>query len=325
MANHIDVSIVIPACNEGKSIIDLLEMLKVNIGEINNEKVEIIIVDAKSSDLTVAKVKYWKKHNKDIDVNIIKLKERAYPGRARNIGVMNSKYNYIVFIDCGIVPENEWLKKLLIPFQDDKIDVVWGESSSLNKKNWEKIFSDVVEPIIKYQRFVRSSCIKKVLFNKVGGFREDLRSAEDLLYIQNIIEFRLNEVFVNAKAYYSGYPSSFLEAIRKWAIYTENDVYANTYYYKLKYSILEVSYFLLMTFLYFYNFTNIWLYLMLLIISISVRTWLGIRIKNKKRIDNVYNFLIGNIIAVCVDIGRIIGLIKGLIRKSKKKKEFKKC
>lgn len=319
MSSHIDVSIVIPAYNEEKSIIDLLEMLKVNIGEINNEKVEIIIVDAKSSDLTVAKVKYWKKHNKDIDVNIIKLKERAYPGRARNIGVTNSQYEYITFIDCGIVPENEWLKKLLAPFQDDKIDVVWGESPSLAETNWEKVFSSVVEPNIKYLRIVRSSCIKKRLFNEIGGFREDLRSAEDLLYIQDIIKFRLNEAFVDAKAYYSGYPSSFLKAFRRWAIYAENDVYANTHHYKLKYSILEILAFFLITFLYFFNFTNVWLFLMLLMISISVRTWLGIRIKNKKRIDNVYNFLIGNIIAVCVDIGRIIGLIKGLIRKSKKK------
>ncbi|MGO1369352.1 glycosyltransferase [Senegalia sp. (in: firmicutes)] len=308
------VSIVIPAYNEEKSIRNLLDKLKLNIGNIKYEA-EIIIVDANSNDRTVRNIIEWKKHNSNVEVKIIEEKSITYPGKGRNIGVENSKYNYIAFIDCGIVPEENWLEKLLEPFKKDrKIEVVWGISKSLAYSDWERAFSKVIEAKNNEERIVRSSAIKKNVFKKIDGFEPDLRSAEDLIYIDKLKKLNINEYFVDAKAYYTGYPKDGYEAFKKWTRYTKDSVKAGYIKRKLILSIALILFYTGSSIVFFILSKNILLYIGYLYLLISLKTILSI-FKNHKKIENIKEVILGNIVSISTDLGRLNGLIQGIVKR----------
>ena len=111
------VSIIMPCYNEEKEIGNAIESL-LNL-DWPNDKIEIIIVDDKSSDnsVKIAK-KYAKKYN---FIKVIESKTNS-GGAARpcNIGLENSKYNYIAITDADSKPERSILKKMIGFLQTEK-------------------------------------------------------------------------------------------------------------------------------------------------------------------------------------------------------------
>jgi glycosyltransferase involved in cell wall biosynthesis len=79
----IDVSVVIPAYNEEKSI----EILLRNLVSGSLVPKEIIVVDGNSNDGTPGLVNDFILKNKKYNIKLIRLENITFPGRARNIGV----------------------------------------------------------------------------------------------------------------------------------------------------------------------------------------------------------------------------------------------
>ncbi|MDV3429198.1 MAG: glycosyltransferase family 2 protein [Bacillota bacterium] len=298
----INVSVVIPAYNEGKSIKALLSSL------INGSRVpdEIIVVDAASQDGTSEAVNKFIMKNREYNIKLIRLKDTAFPGRARNIGAKASDNDYIAFIDCGIIPDKFWLERLSLPFEiDNKTDVVWGKCMPSHKNSWEKSLISVTKKKIRDQRCVPSSCIKKNKFYQLNMFREDLRACEDILYVNQIKKLGLNEAFTEANSYYSGYPGTASESYKKWLLYAKYNVLAGVYKKKLILILIQVS---LLIFLLLYKFPC---YLMLILLFQIIRTLITVKLSPVK-LSNFKEYINAFIIINVSDFGRAAGIFLGL-------------
>ena len=99
------IAVVIPALNEESALPGLLEAL------LNQTLLpdEILVVDADSTDGTVEIVQKWGR--KDHSIRCLKGR-RGGCGIGRNIGIQAAKSEWIVILDCGMVPIPSWLVAL---------------------------------------------------------------------------------------------------------------------------------------------------------------------------------------------------------------------
>ena len=96
-------SIIIPNYNSEKYIKKCID----SILQQTYQNYELIIVDDISTDNSVDLIKQYK------DVKLIELKEKAYNGGSRNIGVEYASGEYILFLDCDDWFYNERVLELI--------------------------------------------------------------------------------------------------------------------------------------------------------------------------------------------------------------------
>jgi len=101
-----NVSIVIPTYNRKPILKKCLKALENQTLNNNISKYEIIVVDDGSTDGTPS----WIKKNSDVLSHVV-LYEQDHGGPAlgRNLGVMKSKYEIIIFIDSDLVVLNDFI------------------------------------------------------------------------------------------------------------------------------------------------------------------------------------------------------------------------
>lgn len=180
MDNEIKLSVIVPAYNPGKKIIDCLKSVGKNLeyfSKICELKYEVLIINDAGDEINL---------NFDHGIkNIrgVRVKRNRGAGYARQFGARISKYNYLFYIDQDIVLENENSIKILfdefISYKDA------GSMGALqNYKNLNKEFtSDFVsaktcygfegdQKIIEFSG-MRSECglMEKNFLNKIGGWK----------------------------------------------------------------------------------------------------------------------------------------------------------
>jgi glycosyltransferase involved in cell wall biosynthesis len=107
----ISVSFIIPTLNADKVLSKCLQSI---VKQKTKLKYEIIIADGGSTDKTLI---IAKKYQARIVKNLLKTAEA---GKA--IGVKSAQGTYICLIDSdNIIPTNNWLEKMLLPFSDPQI------------------------------------------------------------------------------------------------------------------------------------------------------------------------------------------------------------
>jgi len=305
--NDSKISVVIPAYNEQTTIIGLLDDIK------NGTLLpyEIIVVDAGSTDDTAMLVATWAINNKDINLKLVRSEGTTYPGRARNLGVAEASGALIAFIDCGLIPNRTWLEDLVRPTKTENAEVVWCKCMPKCDTLWEEAFASIVEPksTDASRRVVANSCITKELFNRIGGFREDLRAAEDLLYKRTIASQEVQESFSEALTWYTGYPTSYAKALKKWMLYAEFDVYAGTHRRKLFLSSLQAGIVLATPFV----FRSIPKTTLFFVVLAILRTMVSVCGRGVRL--NAIQWLYAVGIACSIDLGRGLGLANGLYKK----------
>ncbi len=101
-----NVSIVIPTYNRKPILKKCLKALENQTLNNNISKYEVIVVDDGSTDGTTS----WIKKNSDVLSHVV-LYEQDHGGPAlgRNLGVMKSKYEIIIFIDSDLVVLNDFI------------------------------------------------------------------------------------------------------------------------------------------------------------------------------------------------------------------------
>lgn len=164
------LSVVITVRNEEKHIGELLESLSVQ-----ERPFEVIIVDAESTDRTVDVIKEYMER---MDLKLIV--KRSSRGGGRNIGVANSKYDYVVFTDGDIIVSERWLQEMRKSI-DEGNDVVAGKTLQIGNERFAAL--DRVELIYYGFDATFPSCnlaYRKDLFIKLGGFDESFITAEDI-------------------------------------------------------------------------------------------------------------------------------------------------
>ena len=132
-----NVSIVIPTFNRRSILEKCLKALENQKLNENVDNYEIIVFDDGSTDGT----SLWIKNNKDILKHVILFEqEHGGPALGRNLGVINSKYEVIIFIDSDLIVLDNFIishvEKLLSSFKrNNKKCFTYG--SVINTSNFQ--------------------------------------------------------------------------------------------------------------------------------------------------------------------------------------------
>ena len=122
------VSIVISARNESDNIINLIDGL--NQQKYPKNKFEIIIINDKSTDNTLQKL--YDKQNEINNLKIINIEKtpKGWSSKkwALNCGIQKTKGDIIVQTDADCRHTDNWLIKMIKPFEDENIGFVAGPS-----------------------------------------------------------------------------------------------------------------------------------------------------------------------------------------------------
>jgi glycosyltransferase involved in cell wall biosynthesis len=185
--NVIEISVVVPVRDEEESIRILLEGLLSQTLPPN----EIVITDGGSIDATREIIEEF--IDRGAPVKLVREKV-ALPGRGRNVGVKNSRYEWIAFTDGGNRPEPDWLANLAAKIGDGStVDVVYGSYEPVVDSFFRECAAVAYVPLavevegtLTRSRFIASALMRRHVWEAVGGFPEHLRSGEDLLFMQKI-------------------------------------------------------------------------------------------------------------------------------------------
>lgn len=181
------ISFVTTVLNEEKAIDEFLGSLSKQTRKPN----EIIIVDGGSGDRTVASIKYYvlgMKYKGQFKI-ITKPGNRSV---GRNEGIRQATGDIIVCSDAGCIIGKNWVKNIIEPFLDPKIDFVSGFYKPITNNIFEKclatytcVMPDRVDP----QNFLpssRSVAFKKGVWQKSSGYPEWLDTCEDLYFAKKL-------------------------------------------------------------------------------------------------------------------------------------------
>jgi len=191
--NNRQLSIIIPTHNSEDKITDCIKSLTSQ--SFSREKFEIIIVDDSSTDKSVDLAK---KAGAD---NVI-ITNPCFPGKARNIGVDNSKTNLIAFLDSDCKAKEGWINRIIEELKTSY--VVTGPIENGNKNSpaaWAEYFLEFGG----YDEFRKRSSTQifascnfactRDAFLAAGGF-EDLRANEDYLFCKSVKKAGIEPLFV---------------------------------------------------------------------------------------------------------------------------------
>ncbi len=179
--NKIKLSIIIPALNEE-------DYLPILLGEIKKQRFsqsyEIIVADAGSTDKTVEIAKNFG----------CKIVKGGLPAKGRNEGAKIAKGELLLFTDADNIyfPEN-FLEELINEFEKRRLDVasfpIFPKGKFIDKVIFGiyNLFVFLVQPFSAFA--FNSILIKKSLHQKIGGFDEEIKIAEDHWYAKTAKKF----------------------------------------------------------------------------------------------------------------------------------------
>jgi glycosyltransferase involved in cell wall biosynthesis len=183
----VKISVIIPVRNEEQSIEQLLNGLTAQTLMPS----EIVITDGGSSDRTAEIIAAYDQTR--VPIHLIRA-SAALPGRGRNLAAAQAANDWIAFIDAGISPEPTWLELLAKRAQlQSDADVVYGSYEPVTDTLFKRcsVMAYIAPPVEIDGKLVRTRSVASVLMKRsvwqtVGGFPENLRSAEDLLFMNEI-------------------------------------------------------------------------------------------------------------------------------------------
>ena len=206
------ISLIIPSISRSFSMNDLLT----NICLWSFLPSEIVIVNTSGTKIIVENYLKKKFDKINIRLNIIN-KKNLYPGAARNLGILNSKFDYILFLDMNTVPySKDWLKNNFDFLLKNKLDGLCGQTYYMAETFKEKLIraSTYGRGLL---RTIPGSIFSKKTINDVGKFNSVTRAGEDTEWLQklNKANFKIRDSIV--PIYYKGlYNVSYSGITKKW-------------------------------------------------------------------------------------------------------------
>ena len=181
--NNKGLSIVIPCYNDGNYLVDIIK----NITEKCIISYEIIIVDDGSTDATTKKI--LNKISEEYNINAL-VQSNSGPGAARNFGIKNSKYEYILSLDADDYALDGYLNESLEIIKDGKCDVVYGDAILFGEMDGIWDLSNL-KPIMFIKENPLNNCAvySKEIWRRVGGYPEnrELIGYEDWIFWLKIL------------------------------------------------------------------------------------------------------------------------------------------
>jgi glycosyltransferase involved in cell wall biosynthesis len=224
------VSVVVPVRDEEDSIRELLDSLLAQTRPPD----EIVIADGGSVDATPQIVDEY--IDKGAPVQLIRA-GAALPGRGRNLGAARASFEWLGFTDAGIRLANNWLEALVTKAKEDaSIDVVYGFWQPVTDTFFTECAAmTYVPPPVPYggmmirPRSIVSALMRREAWKAVHGFPEDLRSAEDLVFMDRIENAGYVSVFEpRAHAYWHLKPT-LGSTLKRFIVYSRNNIRAGLF------------------------------------------------------------------------------------------------
>lgn len=178
------ISLIFTVYNEARGIGSLLGA----IAAMTTLPDEIVIVDAGSTDGTVALIKAWKTGS-DIPTKLL-VETRANISRGRNLAIENASGDVIAVTDGGCLPHPDWLTRVTEPLAGDPdVMVVYGGTAAKGRTALGRIFADfysvktIHQSIGSTEHSSRSMAFRRTAWEAVGGYPEWMTLAgEDTLF-----------------------------------------------------------------------------------------------------------------------------------------------
>lgn len=165
------LSIIIPTLNEEKYLPPLLESIK----KQGFFDYEVIISDAGSKDQTI---EIARKHN-------CRVVPGGLPAKGRNEGAKCAKGEILFFLDADTILPANFFKKALDEFRSRELEIASFCLIPLPKNAITSFFLNIFynQPIVLLESALPHAAtgilIEKNLFERNGGFDEDVKLAED--------------------------------------------------------------------------------------------------------------------------------------------------
>jgi rhamnosyltransferase len=205
--NDNTATVIIPTYNAGQCLIDLLDNLQTQ----TLKPAQIIVIDSGSTDGTADTAA---KHG----CKIIKIEPDNFDhGTTRNLAVSSIQTEFVVFLTQDAMPVDEnMIIELIKPMQaDSNIAVCYGRQlprpGAGPLERLAREFNYPAEPVLKTRKdienlgiktfFCSNSCsaIRRSIFNKLGGFKNNVIVNEDMLFAAKAILHDYS-VYYSAKA-----------------------------------------------------------------------------------------------------------------------------
>jgi glycosyltransferase involved in cell wall biosynthesis len=221
------ISVVVPVRNEEDSVRVLLECLLDQTWQPD----EIVLADGGSTDRTREIIDEF--IQRGAPVKLVR-EEGSLPGRARNQAVKHAQNGWIAFTDAGIKPERDWLANLVAKVPDgSEADAVYGSYEPLINNFFEECAAIAYVPPcyetgegLARPYSIVSALMKREAWEAVGGFPEDLRSAEDLLFMRSVERAGFQIVRAPAAIVHWSIQPSLWRTFKRFVSYSRNNIRA---------------------------------------------------------------------------------------------------
>jgi glycosyltransferase involved in cell wall biosynthesis len=195
------LNIIIPALNEEKYLSMLLESIK----KQDFSDYEIILADAGSEDKTL---EIAKKYGCIIAPG-------GLPAKGRNQGAKIAKGDTLFFLDADTVLPDNFLNKAMAEFKERNLEFASFCLVPFPKNKTSSFFMNIFynKPVVLLEKVLPHAAlgilIKRDLFEKLGGYDEDVKLAEDhylarcakKLFAANLGIIRSTEIFISDRRF----------------------------------------------------------------------------------------------------------------------------
>jgi len=213
--------VVVPVRNDSQYLKSVLT--KINCQSLAPKS--IIIIDSSTDDAVHELIKYF-----EGDVSIIYHRmNKAYPGKARNIGVKLASSDWIAFLDSKTLPEDDWLERYHHLIEAYHADAIFGVTMFNAKTYFQKILRSATYGNVGHIT-VPGTLVKRQVFIDSGGFMEHVRMGEDIEWRERLVNKGLKIYTPDYSIVsYNGLPDNFLSTLKK---------YVNSAYHTARLNIL---------------------------------------------------------------------------------------
>jgi glycosyltransferase involved in cell wall biosynthesis len=224
------VSVIVPVRDEEDSIRELLDSLVAQTRPPD----EIVITDGGSIDATPQIIEDYKQRG--LPVHLIRA-GAALPGRGRNLAAERARCEWLAFTDGGIRLHKDWLEHLINKAEENQAtDIVYGSVDPVVDTFFTECAAIAYVPppkpqedVIARPRFIASSLLRRAAWARVKGFPENLRSAEDLIFMDRLEKAGYRAVFEPRALVYWRLRSTLKTTFKRFLVYSLNNMRAGLF------------------------------------------------------------------------------------------------